>query len=106
MTIKDMTDKLHEYSNTVEAGGKCKCVPSGAVNHPAHYNQGSIECIDAMVSAFGKEAVSYFCLCNVFKYIWRARDKNGLEDIDKAIWYIEKYKELKKPHYVVEEEIL
>lgn len=27
------------------------------VNHPQHYNQGSIECIDAMVSAFGKEDV-------------------------------------------------
>lgn len=65
-----------------------------AVNHPSHYNQGGIECIDAMVSAFGKQAVSSFCLCNAFKYIWRADHKNGLEDIEKANWYINKYKEL------------
>lgn len=65
------------------------------VNHPSHYTQGGIECIDAMVAAFGKEAVSNFCLCNAFKYIWRAKHKNGEEDIDKALWYLDKYKELK-----------
>lgn len=65
-----------------------------AVNHPSHYTQGGIECIDAMVSAFGKRAVSSFCLCNAFKYIWRADYKNGLEDIKKANWYLTKYKEL------------
>lgn len=64
------------------------------VSHPSHYNQGGIECIDAMVSAFGKEAVENFCLINAFKYVWRNRDKNGFEDIDKAIWYLNKVKEL------------
>ena len=39
------------------------------VNHPQHYNQGSIECIDAMVSAFGKEDVKAFCKINAFKYL-------------------------------------
>lgn len=65
-----------------------------AVEHPEHYNQGGIECIDAMISAFGKEAVAHFCIVNAFKYVWRASDKNGIEDIDKAIWYLNKYKEL------------
>lgn len=64
------------------------------VDHPSHYNQGNIECIDAMVAAFGKEAVENFCLVNAFKYVWRNQNKNGLEDIDKAIWYLNKYKEL------------
>jgi hypothetical protein len=66
-----------------------------AVNHPPHYNQGGIECIDAMVAAFGKEATATFCHLNAFKYLWRTDDKNGIEDIDKAIWYLNKYKELK-----------
>lgn len=65
------------------------------VNHPSHYNQGDIECIDAMTAAFGKEAVAHFCICNTFKYIWRTEHKNGEEDIDKALWYFRKYKELK-----------
>ena len=65
-----------------------------AVTHPDHYNQGGIECIDAMVSAFGKEATAHFCIINAFKYCWRSEHKNGFEDIDKAIWYLNKYKEL------------
>lgn len=64
------------------------------VNSPPHYNQGDIQCIDAMVSAFGKENVQTYCVINAFKYNWRAKHKNGDEDIDKAIWYLNKYKEL------------
>ena len=65
-----------------------------AVDHPNHYNQGDIECIDAMVAAYGKESVQIFCLLNAFKYIWRAEHKNGKEDLEKAIWYLKKNKEL------------
>lgn len=66
-----------------------------SVSHPSHYNQGDIECIDAMIAAFGKEVVAYFCICNAFKYVWRSEHKNGKEDIDKTIWYLNKYVELK-----------
>jgi hypothetical protein len=64
------------------------------VNHPAHYNQGKYECIDVMVELFGKEATQHFCLLNAFKYIWRTNYKNGVEDVKKAWWYIDKYLEL------------
>jgi len=64
------------------------------VEHPNHYNQGNIECIDAMIEAFGTQCVMMFCICNAFKYIWRHSKKNGIEDIEKAIWYLNKYKEL------------
>lgn len=65
------------------------------VDHPSHYNQGGIECLDAMIAAYGKEATATFCLTNAFKYLWRTEHKNGIQDIDKAIWYLNKYKELK-----------
>ena len=58
------------------------------VNRPAHYTSGSIECIDAMQAAFGAEVVKDFCLCNAFKYLWRHRSKNGVEDLKKARWYL------------------
>lgn len=58
------------------------------VNRPAHYTSGGIECIDAMQAAFGAEAVKDFCLCNAFKYLWRHRNKNGVEDLKKACWYL------------------
>ena len=64
------------------------------VNHPKHYETGKFECIDVMVETQGVEAVKDFCLCNAFKYIYRTRRKNGLEDVKKAIWYLTKYVEL------------
>lgn len=66
---------------------------SDAVN-PDHYKAGGFECIDVMLEAMGKDAVMNFCLCNAFKYIYRHGRKNGLEDIKKAQWYIDKYIDL------------
>lgn len=60
------------------------------VNHPPHY-EGKFECIDVMTEALGEEAVKGFCICNAFKYIYRHKRKNGIEDIKKASWYIDKY---------------
>ena len=60
------------------------------VNHPYHYEGStSIECIDAMLVAFGSYNVFYFCLQNAFKYLWRHKNKNGLEDVKKAQWYLD-----------------
>jgi len=57
---------------------------------PNHYKSCSIECIDAMILAFGADTVAEFCIINAFKYIWRYKDKNGLEDLNKAEYYINK----------------
>ena len=60
------------------------------VNHPAHYEQScSLECIQVMELVFGANAVRGFCLCNAFKYMWRYKTKNGLEDLKKAKWYMD-----------------
>ena len=69
---------------------------SDNVHHPSHYadNAKGIECIDAMEAAFGPQVVQCFCICNAFKYIFRHSKKNGIEDIHKAQWYINKYIEL------------
>lgn len=65
------------------------------VNHPQHYiRNGAMECINEMILVFGKEAVKNFCLCNAWKYRYRAMDKNGEEDLKKSDWYLKKYKEL------------
>ena len=68
---------------------------SERVNHPAHYQGGGIECIDAMLAAFGKEEVSSFCKLNAFKYIWRSLKKDSMtEDIKKALWYLNTFIQL------------
>ena len=60
------------------------------VNHPQHYTQGGIECIDALKSAtVGKRGIEAVCVANVIKYLWRYEEKNGIEDVRKAKWYIE-----------------
>lgn len=66
------------------------------IEHPQHYTSGGVECIDAMQITQGKEAVKSFCICNAFKYLWRHENKNGTEDIKKAIWYLKKYVELEE----------
>ena len=65
------------------------------VDHPAHYNKGNIECIDAMIAAFSKAEVAVFCKINAFKYLWRAENKGKYkEDMEKAAWYTNKANEL------------
>lgn len=65
------------------------------VNHPSHYRmEGRKECIDEMIDLYGIEAVKHFCQLNVFKYVYRHRAKDGDQDLKKAAWYEEKYKEL------------
>ena len=61
------------------------------VNHPSHYTQGEIECIEVIKYINDKlhtEGYEGYCLGNFIKYIWRCNFKNGWEDIDKAIFYL------------------
>ena len=63
------------------------------VDHPPHYNKASIECIDAMKAMSEGADVSpheAYCWQNSFKYMWRWPYKNGVEDLKKAQWYLNK----------------
>lgn len=65
------------------------------VNQPPHYTRdNAMECIDEMILIFGKQTVRNFCICNAWKYRYRAADKNGAEDIAKSDWYMKKAQEL------------
>ena len=63
------------------------------VNSPSHYNQSGIECIDAIRAALGPEAFRNYCTGNALKYIWRHPYKNGKQDVEKAIVYLQWLKE-------------
>lgn len=86
-------------SNSAASGGTAKAKPDfnfGAaqavkdnVNHPSHYTQGKVECIDALESAtIGKSGIEAVCVANVIKYLWRYEEKNGVEDVKKAKFYL------------------
>lgn len=66
------------------------------IDHPDHYQAGGFECIDVMLAVFGVNAVKSFCLLNAFKYLYRSEKKNGVEDLKKASWYLNKIFELEE----------
>ena len=61
-----------------------------SVNHPSHYTQGGIECIDAIRAALTDEEFRGFCKGNALKYLYRERHKGGDESLEKAMWYIKR----------------
>lgn len=63
-----------------------------SVNHPAHYNQGKFEVID-VISDFTKQLPGNegFLAGNAIKYIARSEHKGGLEDLNKARWYLDRW---------------
>lgn len=64
---------------------------SDMVNHPPHYTKGGVECIDAIAAATaGKTGIQAVCVANVFKYLYRYEEKNGVEDVRKARWYLDR----------------
>ena len=82
---------MSDFENLKKLAGEEK------IDHPSHYNrEDAMECIEEMILIFGKEAVKDFCLCNAWKYRYRAADKNGEEDLKKSDWYIKKYDEISK----------
>ena len=60
------------------------------VNHPPHYNQSGVECIDAISAATG-DNFKYYLQGNIMKYLWRFDYKGkAVEDLNKAKWYLDK----------------
>ena len=61
------------------------------VSHPSHYQSKSgLEVID-VIAAFteGLEGIEAVDTGNVIRYICRWKDKNGVQDLEKAMWYIQ-----------------
>jgi Protein of unknwon function (DUF3310) len=78
--------KMSHCEHFVPMDSDCPvCGRQEAVNNPKHYKN----------HPSGIEAILItehmnFCLGNVMKYVWRADSKNGLEDLKKAAWYLDR----------------
>lgn len=80
--LEKLKEKIDSRINAIEKDN---------VNHPSHYTQGGIECIDAIKAAvIGLVGIEAVCTANVIKYLWRWKFKNGLEDLKKARWYLDR----------------
>jgi len=80
---KEMATETHETHGTHDA-----------VNHPDHYTQGKIECIDYIQEKLTPEEFRGYIKGNVIKYLTREQHKNGDEDILKARWYLNRLADL------------
>lgn len=60
------------------------------VNHPSHYADGVIECIEAIEAQLTFEEYRGYLKGNIAKYVWRERHKGGTESLKKALWYLDR----------------
>ena len=95
----DMLNKCYNWYKELDQtacenaeDGCCNKEPNvDMVNHPSHYTQGGIECIDALKAAtVSKTGIEAVCTANAIKYLWRYEEKSGSEDVKKARWYIDR----------------
>ncbi len=69
-----------------------KEIEEDLVNSPSHYNNGKIECIEAIEAMLSHEEFVGYLRGNSLKYRWRFPYKNGIQDLKKADWYENKLK--------------
>jgi hypothetical protein len=82
-----------EYERVYEEWLECeknaveseKNVMDDMVNHPPHYTKGKIEVID-----FIEDQKLGYHEANIIKYVCRYKYKNGIQDLLKARWYLER----------------
>ena len=82
----DVTSKENQETHSTTT-------PPSMVEHPQHYNQGGIECIDAanaMISGY-TDAIDASLSWQVIKYLWRHPFKaKPIEDLKKCQWYLDR----------------
>lgn len=59
------------------------------VDRPEHYASGDIECIEAIQAALTEEEFRGYRKGSVIKYVWRERQKGGVESLRKARWHLD-----------------
>ena len=65
-------------------------IQGDTVDHPSHYTDGGIECIEAIEAALTNEEFRGYCKGNCMKYIWREKHKGGTESLKEAQWYLDR----------------
>lgn len=81
MGLKSVMDVTKSFNKVVDM-----------VNHPPHYqSETGLEVIDVIEAfTFDLKGIEAICTGNILKYICRWKTKNGLEDLKKARWYLDR----------------
>lgn len=89
--VKENKQKIIIANSKKETADNRSINKEDKVNHPSHYNYGDIEVIDyikQVSNAYKNNPYIAYCIGNVLKYVSRAPNKNGHEDLQKAQWYL------------------
>jgi len=96
-TLNDVTpaewDVASRFFSSDKVFGGVKDVVTDLVNKPPHYNQGGMECIDYIKQQQTPEEHRGYLEGNSLKYMHRHKYKGGVQDLEKALWYLERLKE-------------
>lgn len=80
---------IRHSDGTVQFGCIQTAINTDNINHPLRYTKGDIECIDAIKAAtVGKTGIEAVDVGHIIRYLWRYEEKDGLESVKKAEWYI------------------
>jgi hypothetical protein len=81
--------QARRVNEELNAEKKASQTDKDAIN-PNHYKGNGIECIEYMKERLNSEAFLGYLNGNVIKYTHRWQDKNGIEDLRKARWYLDR----------------
>lgn len=97
MSLKDIRESLTPEVNAV-IEDMIDDESYHEIEKPEHYNTGNIETIDYIIDVLGPYDAIHYCHGNVLKYLgtrlWRKGDP--ISNVDKAVWYLKKMRELMK----------
>jgi hypothetical protein len=85
--LSEDRDSNFPGENTIE---ERPLIQPDEVNHPPHYTDGGIECIEAIEASLTPEEFRGYCKGNLMKYGWRERLKGGTKSLKKAQWYLDR----------------
>jgi len=81
--------------NTVFTIEETPKIVEDTVNHPSHYVEtGGVECIEAIEAQLTTEEYEGYLRGNCVKYLWRWKNKGGVQDLKKCKWYLERLIEI------------
>lgn len=70
-------------------------IQEDVINHPPHYSEtGGVECIEAIEAQLTTEEYEGYLRGNCVKYLWRWKNKGGVQDLKKCKWYLERLIEI------------
>lgn len=98
LKLEDLCDYWLTYKNTtkeyINMSNTNGTATQDIVNHPNHYNSYSREVIDTIQGSMTAEEFKGYLKGNIIKYLTRYQFKNGVEDLKKAQWYLNKLTEV------------